>query len=303
MTRFGKVAVMFGGTSAEREISLMSGQAVLTALQGQGVDAHAFDPAHKPLSALHDEGFDRVFIALHGRGGEDGTVQGALELMKIPYTGSGVMASSVGMDKWRTKLMWQAVGIPTPEYAVLTADTDFAAVEATLGLPLMVKPAHEGSSIGIIKVTQQGELAAAFHEASQCDRLVIAERFIVGREYTAPVLDDEALPLIRIEAPQGNYDYEHKYFTDDTQYFCPAGLSDEVEAALRATVLRAFRVLGAEGWGRIDLMVDETGQCYLLEINTSPGMTSHSLVPMSARQAGISFEALCLRLLEGAHVG
>ncbi len=303
MTHYGKVAVMFGGSSAEREVSLMSGNAVLDALLRSGVDAHPFDPADKPLSALQDEQFDRVFIALHGRGGEDGTVQGALELMKLPYTGSGVMASSVGMDKWRTKLVWQAVGIPTPEYAVLSADSDFAAVEARLGLPLMVKPAHEGSSIGIVKVSEPGQLAAAWQEAASLDRLVIAERFIAGREYTAPVLDDQALPLIRIAAPEGNYDYQHKYFTDDTQYFCPCGLPDALEAQMRDTVLRAFKVLGAEGWGRIDLMLDDEGRFYLLEINTSPGMTSHSLVPMAARVAGIPFEALCLRILDGAHVG
>ncbi len=303
MTQYGKVAVMFGGSSAEREVSLMSGNAVLDALLRSGVDAHPFDPADKPLSALHDEQFDRVFIALHGRGGEDGTVQGALELMKLPYTGSGVMASSIGMDKWRTKLVWQAVGIPTPEYEVLTADSDFAAVEARLGLPLMVKPAHEGSSIGIVKVSEPGQLAAAWRDAASLDRLVIAERFIAGREYTAPVLDDQALPLIRIAAPEGNYDYQHKYFTDDTQYFCPCGLPDALEAQMRDTVLRAFKVLGAEGWGRIDLMLDDEGRFYLLEINTSPGMTSHSLVPMAARVAGIPFEALCLRILDGAHVG
>jgi D-alanine-D-alanine ligase len=303
MTQYGKVAVMFGGSSAEREVSLMSGNAVLDALLRSGVDAHPFDPADKPLSALHDEQFDRVFIALHGRGGEDGTVQGALELMKLPYTGSGVMASSIGMDKWRTKLVWQAVGIPTPEYEVLTADSDFAAVEARLGLPLMVKPAHEGSSIGIVKVSEPGQLAAAWRDAASLDRLVIAERFIAGREYTAPVLDNQALPLIRIAAPEGNYDYQHKYFTDDTQYFCPCGLPDALEAQMRDTVLRAFKVLGAEGWGRIDLMLDDEGRFYLLEINTSPGMTSHSLVPMAARVAGIPFEALCLRILDGAHVG
>ena len=303
MTQYGKVAVMFGGSSAEREVSLMSGNAVLDALLRSGVDAHPFDPADKPLSALQDEQFDRVFIALHGRGGEDGTVQGALELMKLPYTGSGVMASSIGMDKWRTKLVWQAVGIPTPEYEVLTADSDFAEVEARLGLPLMVKPAHEGSSIGIVKVSEPGQLAAAWREAASLDRLVIAERFIAGREYTAPVLDDQALPLIRIAAPEGNYDYQHKYFTDDTQYFCPCGLPEALEAQMRDTVLRAFKVLGAEGWGRIDIMLDDEGRFYLLEINTSPGMTSHSLVPMAARVAGIPFEALCLRILDGAHVG
>ena len=303
MTQYGKVAVMFGGSSAEREVSLMSGNAVLDALLRSGVDAHPFDPADKPLSALHDEQFDRVFIALHGRGGEDGTVQGALELMKLPYTGSGVMASSIGMDKWRTKLVWQAVGIPTPEYEVLTAESDFAAVEARLGLPLMVKPAHEGSSIGIVKVSETGQRAAAGHEPASLDRLVIAERFIAGREYTAPVLDNQALPLIRIAAPEGNYDYQHKYYTDDTQYFCPCGLPDALEAQMRDTVLRAFKVLGAEGWGRIDLMLDDEGRFYLLEINTSPGMTSHSLVPMAARVAGIPFEALCLRILDGAHVG
>lgn len=299
----GKVAVLMGGASAERDVSLMSGRGVLQALRSRGVDAYAFDPAQSELGELQRGGYARCFIALHGRHGEDGTVQGALELMKLPYTGSGVMASSIGMDKWRTKLVWQAVGIPTPEYEVLTADSDFAEVEARLGLPLMVKPAHEGSSIGIVKVSEPGQLAAAWHDAASLDRLVIAERFIAGREYTAPVLDDQALPLIRIAAPEGNYDYQHKYFTDDTQYFCPCGLPENLEAQMRDTVLRAFKVLGAEGWGRIDIMLDDAGRFYLLEINTSPGMTSHSLVPMAARVAGIEFDALCLRILDGAHVG
>ena len=298
-----KIAVLSGGTSAEREVSLNSGAAVLAGLREGGVNAHPVDPNETDVTQLKAMGFDKVFIALHGRGGEDGTLQGLLDLIGMPYTGSGVMASSIGMDKWRTKLVWQAVGIPTPEYEVLTADSDFAEVEARLGLPLMVKPAHEGSSIGIVKVSEPGQLAAAWHEAASLDRLVIAERFIAGREYTAPVLDDQALPLIRIAAPEGNYDYQHKYFTDDTQYFCPCGLPENLEAQMRDTVLRAFKVLGAEGWGRIDIMLDDAGRFYLLEINTSPGMTSHSLVPMAARVAGIEFDALCLRILDGAHVG
>ncbi|AVR87868.1 D-alanine--D-alanine ligase [Thauera aromatica] len=300
---FGKVAVLFGGDSAEREVSLMSGQAVLAALQGAGVDAHGFDPAERDLHILKEEGFARVFIALHGRGGEDGTVQGALELMGIPYTGSGVMASALSMDKWRTKMVWLASGLPTPRYAILDAGTDWAAVVAELGLPIFVKPVHEGSSMGATKVTAPGELKAAWELAARYDRLVIAEEFISGEELTAPFLEDRALPLVRIVAPGGNYDYQHKYFTDDTRYDCPCGLPADEEAALQALVMKSARVLGCRGWGRADLILTADGRPYLLEMNTSPGMTGHSLVPMSARVAGLEFAALCLKILEGARLG
>lgn len=301
--KYGKVAVLFGGNSAEREVSLMSGAAVLAALQGAGVDAHAFDPAERDLHALKDEGYDRVFIALHGRGGEDGTVQGALELMGIPYTGSGVMASALAMDKWRTKMVWQAAGLPTPRYAILDADTDWAAVAADLGLPIFVKPVHEGSSMGATKVMAADELQAAWELAAKFDRLVIAEAFIAGAELTAPFLEDRALPLVRIVAPDGNYDYQNKYFTDDTRYECPCGLPAELESELQDLILKSARVLGCRGWGRADLILTADGRPYLLEMNTAPGMTSHSLVPMSARVAGLSFEALCLAILDGARLG
>ncbi len=303
MKRFGKVAVLFGGNSAEREVSLMSGRAVLAALQGVGVDAHAFDPAERDLHVLKEEGYDRVFIALHGRGGEDGTVQGALELMGIPYTGSGVMASALSMDKWRTKLVWLAAGLPTPRYAILDADSDWDAVARELGLPIFVKPVHEGSSMGATKVTEAGQLKAAWELAARYDSLVIAEEFIAGAELTAPFLEDRALPLVRIVAPGGNYDYQNKYFTDDTRYDCPSGLPAEQEAALQALVMKCARMLGCRGWGRADLILTEDGRPYLLEMNTAPGMTAHSLVPMSARVAGLGFEALCLKILEGARLG
>lgn len=301
--KFGKVAVLFGGSSAERDVSLMSGQAVLAALAAAGVNAHAFDPAERDLHILKEEGFDRAFIALHGRGGEDGTVQGALELMGIPYTGSGVMASALAMDKWRTKMVWLAAGLPTPRYAILTADTDWDGVVAELGLPIFVKPVHEGSSMGAAKVTQGSQLRAAWELAARFDSLVIAEEFISGQELTAPFLEERALPLVRIVAPDGNYDYQHKYFTDDTRYDCPCGLPAEQEAALQALILKSAKVLGCRGWGRADLILTEGGTPYLLEMNTAPGMTSHSLVPMSARVAGLSFESLCLSILEHARLG
>ncbi|MDO9598772.1 MAG: D-alanine--D-alanine ligase [Azoarcus sp.] len=301
--RFGKVAVLFGGASAEREVSLMSGAAVLAALQGAGVDAHPFDPAQRDLHVLKEESFDRVFIALHGRGGEDGTVQGALELMGIPYTGSGVMASALSMDKWRTKMVWQACGLPTPRYAILDADTDWQAVVDDLGLPIFVKPVHEGSSMGATKVTAADQLQAAWALAARYDDLVIAEEFVAGQELTAPFLEDRVLPLVRIVAPDGNYDYQHKYFTDDTRYDCPCGLPDAQEQTLQDLVMKSARVLGCRGWGRADLILTDDGRPYLLEMNTSPGMTGHSLVPMSARIAGMSFEALCLKLLDGARLG
>lgn len=301
--KFGKVAVLFGGSSAEREVSLMSGQAVLAALQGAGVDAHPFDPAERDLHILKEDGFHRAFIALHGRGGEDGTVQGALELMGLPYTGSGVMASALAMDKWRTKMVWQAAGLPTPRYAILEADTDWDAVVAELALPIFVKPVHEGSSMGATKVTEAGQLKAAWALAARFDSLVIAEEFITGQELTAPFLGERALPLVRIVAPDGNYDYQHKYFTDDTRYDCPCGLPADQEAALQALILKSARVLGCRGWGRADLILTADGRPYLLEMNTAPGMTGHSLVPMSARVAGLSFEALCLAILGDARLG
>lgn len=298
---FGKVAVLLGGRSAEREVSLKSGAAVMAALLRSGVDAYAFDPANRPLHEL--EVFDRVFIALHGRYGEDGTIQGALEIMDIPYTGSGVMASSVGMDKWRTKLLWHASGIATPDFELIDAASDFAAFEAKLGLPLFVKPANEGSSIGISKVKQAGQLRAAYEEAARSDPLVLAERFVGGGEYTVGILGDDALPVIRIVPTNEFYDYEAKYLRDDTQYLCPCGLSPEKEAQIRAEALQAFRIVGGRGWGRVDFLMDEAGQHYFIEVNTSPGMTDHSLVPMAAKAAGISFDALVLRILELARVG
>lgn len=298
---FGKVAVLLGGRSDEREVSLKSGNAVLAALQRGGVDAHAFDPAEHPLHDL--EGFDRVMISLHGRFGEDGTIQGALELLGLPYTGSGVMASALAMDKWRTKLLWQAAGIATPQFELVTADSDFAALEARLGLPFFVKPANEGSSIGITKVKEAGGLHAAYEEAVQFDPLVIAEKFVGGGEYTVGILGDQVLPVIRIVPTNEFYDYEAKYLRDDTKYLCPCGLSAEVEARIQAEALQAFRVLGGSGWGRVDFLMDEVGQHYFLEVNTSPGMTDHSLVPMGAKAAGISFDQLVLKILEIAHVG
>jgi D-alanine-D-alanine ligase len=305
MFDFGKVAVLFGGTSAEREVSLNSGSRVLAALQRQGVDAHAFDPADRPLDELR--GFDRAFIALHGRHGEDGTIQGALELMHIPYTGSGVMASALGMDKWRTKLLWQAAGLRVPDYALLTAASDFAEVEETLGLPLFVKPACEGSSIGISMVKRRGDLSAAYAEAAKHDPLVIAERGILGGEYTVGIVGqgDEmrALPIIKIEPATEFYDYEAKYNRDDTRYLCPCGLPEEKETRIRAQALEAFRVIGGRGWGRVDFLMDETGDAYFLEVNTAPGMTDHSLVPMAARVAGIDYDALVLRVLALATLG
>jgi D-alanine-D-alanine ligase len=302
---FGKVAVLLGGPSAEREISLLSGNAVLKALRERGVDAHPFDPAERSLSELAREGYTRVFIALHGRFGEDGTVQGALETLHIPYTGSGVMASALAMDKWRTKLVWLASGIPTPRYRVVDAGTDWMKLVAELGLPLIVKPAREGSTIGITKVTavDHDELRLAFDAAAVHDRLVLVEEFVAGVELTASIVNGRALPLIRIEAPQGNYDYHNKYFSDDTKYFCPSGIPDAKEREIRARSLAAFDVVGCSGWGRLDLILRDDGTYSFLEVNTSPGMTGHSLVPMAARQAGTSFADLCVEILEGAHVG
>lgn len=302
MSNFGKVAVLMGGHSAEREISLRSGRMVLAALQRKGVDAHAFDPSEQGFEQLQAQRFARVFIALHGRFGEDGTVQGALEVLGIPYTGSGVMASALAMDKWRTKLVWLASGIPTPAYALLTPQSDAAEVVARLGLPLMVKPAHEGSSIGITKVDSIEKFDAAYVQASKLDGSVIAEQFITGRELTAAILDDQALPLIRIEAPQGNYDYHNKYFGEATKYHCPSGLPEDLEARIQQLALQAFRLIGCAGWGRLDLMLDGENRPWFLEVNTVPGMTDHSLVPMAARARGIDFDDLVLRILAAARV-
>jgi len=292
-----------GGRSAEREISLKSGTMVLDALKRSGVDAHAFDPRDHGLEALKAQRFDRAFIALHGRFGEDGTVQGALEYLGIPYTGSGVMASALAMDKWRTKLLWRAAGLPTPDYELMSARTDPAGLAARLGLPLMVKPAREGSSIGMSKVTTIEKISPAYELAARYDDVVIAERFVEGTELTAALLGDEPLPLIRLETPREFYDYEAKYFASDTRYICPCGLPAEQERSVQRTALEAFRVLGCSGWGRVDAMLDRDGKLQLLEVNTIPGMTDHSLVPMAARAQGISFEALCMRILESAHVG
>jgi D-alanine-D-alanine ligase len=298
MRDFGKVAVLMGGRSAEREISLLSGHAVLAALRRSGVDAHAFDPAERSLFQLPAEGYARAFIALHGRHGEDGTVQGALELLGIPYTGSGVMASALAMDKLRTKLVWVAGGVPTPRWQVLEAGSDAGQVVGQLGLPLIVKPAHEGSTLGLTRVDAAAQLAGAYQLAARYDELVLAEEFVAGDELTAGFIGDEPLPLVRIEAPQGNYDYHNKYFSDDTRYHCPCGLAAGEERAIQALAMHAARLLGCRGWGRADLIRRPDGSVSLLEMNTVPGMTGHSLVPMAARQAGLSFEQLVLRILE-----
>lgn len=294
---FGKVAVLMGGHSSERGISLLSGNAVLAALRRRGVDARAFDPAEQPLEDLKREGFTRAFVALHGRYGEDGTVQGALELLGIPYTGSGVMASALAMDKWRTKLIWQAVGVPTPRYALLTEGSDADALVRNLGLPLIVKPACEGSTIGLTKVTAAEQLADAYRLASKYDRLVLVEEFIAGQELTVSILGERALPIVRIQPVVELYDYQAKYFSDDTKYFCPSGLPEGIERALQTQALEAYRVVGCQAWGRVDLILDASNRAYFLEVNTSPGMTSHSLVPMAAKQAGIDFDELVLRIL------
>jgi D-alanine-D-alanine ligase len=308
-SQFGKVAVLMGGQSAEREVSLMSGRGVLQALHSQGIDAHAFDPSERELGELKRQHFTRCFIALHGRFGEDGTVQGALELMGIPYTGSGVMASSIAIDKVMTKRVWLAEGLPTPKYILLRRGAfdrkQVIAVPDELGLPVIVKPAREGSSIGVVKVAGYSGMTDAVAQAAQLDADVLCEQFIEGDEVTCPVLGSgdgaRALPVIRIVAPEGNYDYQNKYFTDDTQYVVPCGLPVGEEQAIQAIVLKAYRVLNCRGWGRIDVMIDgKTRKPYLLEINTSPGMTGHSLVPMSARAAGISYEDLCVELLRTA---
>ena len=305
----GKVAVLMGGDSAEREVSLMSGNGVLNALLSQGVDASAFDPAHEDLSELKSERFQRVFIALHGRHGEDGSVQGALELLGIPYTGSGVMASAICMDKVMTKRVWLAEGLPTPRWVRLgqdeLQDERIREVPERLGLPLIVKPPREGSSIGITKVIGNSQMADAVRLATQYDPDLLCEEFIDGMELTCPVLGSgaaaRALPVIRIAAPDGNYDYQHKYFSDDTGYHCPSGLPTDEEAEVQRLTLAAYRTLGCRGWGRADLMRRASdGKFFLLEMNTSPGMTGHSLVPLSARAAGLSYADLCVQLLQDA---
>jgi D-alanine-D-alanine ligase len=298
----GKVAVLMGGPSAEREISLISGRAVLEALKSRGVDAHGFDPAERELFELRREGFERAFIALHGRFGEDGTVQGALEVLRIPYTGSGVMGSAIAMDKWRTKLVWDASGIPTPRFAMVTPGTNWERLVELMGLPIIIKPVHEGSTLGLTKVTHASELPAAYELAARYDPLVIAEEFIEGRELTAAVLGEQALPLVRIEAPQGNYDYQNKYFTDDTKYFCPSGIDARIEEDIRQATLKSFRVLGCRGWGRADVILRADGSYSFLEMNTSPGMTGHSLVPMAAKAAGLTYADLCVKILEDARL-
>ena len=303
MSGFGKVAVLYGGKSAEREISIKSGSAVLAALKSKGVDAHAFDPRDQGLEQLIAQRFERAFIVLHGRAGEDGSMQGALQHLGIPYTGSGVMASALAMDKWRTKLMWLATGIPTPRYVLLTGASDPADVAQNLGLPFMVKAAHEGSSIGVTKVASLEKYAQAYATAKEHDDLVIAEQFIAGREITAAILDGEALPLVCIDAPQGDYNYHNKYFGNATKYHCPSGLPAALEASIQEMALEAFRIVGCAGWGRLDVMLDANDQPWFLEINTVPGMTDHSLVPMAAKARGMSFADLTVRILEGAHVG
>jgi D-alanine-D-alanine ligase len=303
----GKVGVLFGGRSAERDVSIMSGSGVLAALQSRGIDAHAFDPAERSLAELAAEKFDRVFIALHGRFGEDGSLQGALEQLGIPYTGSGVMSSAVGMDKITTKMIWLMHGLPTPKYATLDDSTDLAGVAFELGLPLIVKPPLEGSTIGITKVSAAQELLAAYRLAAKFDEVVLAEEFVSGREFTVAVLgrgkSARALPIVEIVAPQGNYDYQNKYFSDDTRYFCPADLDGATAAEMARIAVEAYRTLGCEGWGRVDVLLRASdNRPFLLEVNTSPGMTGHSLVPMAARAVGISYEDLCVEILASARL-
>jgi D-alanine-D-alanine ligase len=302
---FGKVGVLFGGRSAERDISLMSGAGVLKALQEQGIDAHAFDPAQRSLAELAAEKFDRIFIALHGRYGEDGTLQGALEQLGIPYTGPGVLASAIAMDKAMTKRVWLHSGLSTPDFVMLNPDSDWQAVADRLSLPLIVKPAHEGSTLGLTKVTSADQLQAAYALAAKFDKAVMAEQFISGMELTCPVLGygdiSRALPVVRIVAPDANYDYQNKYFSDETRYICPSELPPEQEKQIQELVLKSYRTLGCRGWARADVMVRESdNQPFLLEINTSPGMTSHSLVPMSAAASGMSYEKLCVEILRMA---
>lgn len=300
----GRVGVLYGGRSAERDVSIMSGQGVHEALQSAGVDAHLFDTGERSLADLSSAGFDRVFIALHGRYGEDGTLQGALELLGLPYTGSGPMASSLAMDKTMTKRVWLQHGLPTPAFEALDAESDLRTVPDRLGLPLILKPPHEGSTVGITKVTGYSDMADGYAQAARFDDEVLAEQFISGRELTVAVLGTgraaRALPVIEIVAPGGNYDYEHKYFSDETQYFCPANLPEDVARHVADIAERAYRALGCSGWGRIDFMLDADNRPWLLEANTSPGMTSHSLVPMAAKAVGMSYAELCVSILSEA---
>jgi D-alanine-D-alanine ligase len=298
---FGKVAVLFGGRSGEREVSLKSGSGVLAALKRKGVDAHAFDPAERSLDEL--KGFDRAFIALHGKYGEDGTIQGALELMGIPYTGPGVMASAIGMDKWRCKLLWQALGLPVPDYAILTADSDFDAIETRFGFPMFVKPACEGSSLGITMVTKPGQISSAYEAAARYHDMVLVEKALLGGEYTTAILGDQALPIIKIEPATAFYDYDAKYNRNDTRYLVPCGLPVAQEAEIRKLCLKAYEAIGARGWGRVDFLMDGSGRPYLLEVNTSPGMTDHSLVPMAARAQGLDYDTLVVEILKLATLG
>jgi D-alanine-D-alanine ligase len=309
ITEFGKVGVLFGGRSAEREVSLMSGSGVLKALRTKGIDAHGFDPAERSLAELAAEQFDRVFIALHGRYGEDGTLQGVLEQLGIPYTGSGVMASAIGMDKVMSKRIWLNHGLPTPRFSVFDAGDatteELRRVPDELGLPLMLKAPHEGSTIGISKVGDRAQMQEGFALCAKYDDTVLAEEFISGRELTVPVLgagrSARALPIVEIRAPQGNYDYQNKYFSDDTQYLCPAPLDDELAGRIQSLAVRAYNALGCKGWARVDFMLRAAdNEPFLLEINTSPGMTGHSLVPMSAKAAGVSYEDLCVEILRSA---
>ncbi|MGH8718369.1 MAG: D-alanine--D-alanine ligase [Burkholderiales bacterium] len=299
---FGRVAVLLGGRSGEREISLKSGNAVLQALISRGVDAQAFDPARENLEALAQGGYDNVFIALHGRYGEDGTIQGALELLNLPYTGSGVAASAIAMDKWRTKLIWQSSGIPTPRFALIDERSDLDKAADDLGLPLIIKPSREGSTIGLTKVLVKKDLRAAYVTAARHDSTVLAEQFISGAELTVPILRGAPLPIIRIEAASGLYDYEAKYLLDTTRYFCPCGLPADEERQLQALALKSYELIGCRGWGRVDLLLDAQGGPHFLEVNTIPGMTDHSLVPMSAKASGLSFEDLVLTILEDARL-
>jgi D-alanine-D-alanine ligase len=305
--KLGKVGVLFGGRSAERDVSIMSGTGVLAALKSKGVDAHAFDPGQRSIAELAAEKFDRVFIALHGRFGEDGSLQGALEQLGIPYTGSGVMACAIGMDKIYTKMIWLMKGLPTPRYTSITGSTDLAAVVAELGLPLIVKPPHEGSTIGITKVSAADELKAAYDIAAGFDDVVLAEEFVTGREFTVAVLgkgvNARALPIVEIVAPGGNYDYQNKYFTDDVKYFCPAVLDEATAGEMSRLAVEAYRALDCEGWGRVDFLLRASdNKPFLIEVNASPGMTGHSLVPMAARAVGISYEDLCVEILRSARL-
>ena len=297
------MAVLMGGFSSERDVSLNSGAAIVAALQSRGIDAHPFDPKAQDIVQLKALGFQTAFNTLHGTYGEDGTVQGLLEALGVPYTGCGVMASAIGMDKYRTKLVWQGLGLPVPEFAVLHDDSDFAAIERELGLPLFVKPAVEGSSVGVVKVKEAGSLKAAYQSVKHLHGEILAERFIGGGEYTCAVLNGQALPSIHIIPATEFYDYEAKYNRDDTVYQCPSDLNEADEALMRSLSVRAFAAIGGQGWGRVDFLKDTDGKLYLLEVNTLPGMTGHSLVPKAAAQSGLSFADLCVEILKTAHVG